>query len=85
MIPPWTSINETRAELGASQNKLMSNVRNISVTQVNVASAESQIRDIDFAAESANFSQQNIMSQISTFAQAQANAKTSSMARLFGA
>ncbi len=80
-----TSINETRAELGASQNQLMSNVRNISVTQVNVASAESQIRDIDFAAESVNFSQQNIMSQISVFAQSQANANTSNIARLFGA
>ena len=77
-------ISDIRSELGASQNQLMSNIRNISVTQVNTASAESQIRDIDFAAESANFSQQNIMSQIGSFASAQANAVASNVTRLFG-
>ena len=78
-----SSIGDIRAELGASQNQLMSNIRNISVTQVNIASAESQIRDVDFAAESANFSQQNIMSQIGSFAQAQANASAANVTRLF--
>ncbi|MDQ7045436.1 MAG: flagellin [Sulfurimonas sp.] len=78
-----TGISDIRSELGASQNQLMSNIRNISVTQVNVASAESQIRDVDFAAESANFSQQNIRSQIGSFAQAQANASASNVTRLF--
>jgi len=77
------SIGGIRAELGASQNQLMSNIRNISVTQVNIAEAESKIRDVDFAAESANFSQQNIMSQIGSFAQAQANANASNVTRLF--
>lgn len=77
------SISDIRSELGASQNQLMSNIKNISVTQVNIASAESQIRDVDFAAESANFSRQNIMSQIGSFAQAQANASASNVTRLF--
>jgi flagellin len=44
-----SDIDGMRADLGAAQNQLMSNIRNISVTQVNVASAESQIRDVDFA------------------------------------
>jgi len=78
-----SSINDSRAELGASQNQLMSNIRNISVTQVNVASAESQLRDVDFAQESANFSQANIRTQIGTFSQAQANASASNVTRLF--
>jgi len=78
-----SSIGDIRAELGASQNQLMSNIRNISVTQVNIASAESQIRDVDFAAESANFSQQNIMSQIGSFAQSQANASAARVTSLF--
>ena len=78
-----SSINDSRAELGASQNQLMSNIRNISVTQVNVASAESQLRDVDFAAESANFSQANIMSQVGAFSQAQANTSASNVTRLF--
>jgi len=77
-------IGDIRADLGASQNQLMSNIRNTSVTQVNVASAESQMRDVDFAAESANFSQQNIMSQIGAFAQAQSNASAANVTRLFG-
>jgi flagellin len=77
------NIDGMRADLGAAQNQLMSNIRNISVTQVNVASAESQIRDIDFAAESANFSKMNIMSQTGSFAQAQANAAQSNVVNLF--
>ncbi|MBT5934905.1 flagellin [Sulfurimonas sp.] len=76
-------IGGIRSELGASQNQLMSNIRNTSVTQINVASAESQIRDVDFALESANFSRQNIMSQVGSFAQAQANASGANITRLF--
>ena len=76
-------ISDIRSELGASQNQLMSNIRNTSVTQINVASAESQIRDVDFALESANFSRQNLMSQVGSFTQAQANASAANVTRLF--
>ena len=76
-------ISDIRSELGASQNELMSNIRNISVTQINVASAESQLRDVDFAQESANFSRNNIMSQIGSFTQSQANASASRVTNLF--
>ena len=79
-----SSIDNIRSELGSSQNQLMSNIRNISVTQVNVASAQSQIGDVDFAAESANFSKANIMSQVGSFVQAQANASSANITRLFG-
>jgi flagellin len=78
------SVNGIRADLGAAQNQLMSNVSNISVTQVNVTAAESQMRDVDFALESANFSKANIMSQIGSFAQAQANASRSNLVGLLG-
>jgi len=71
------SLTSVRSDIGASQNQLMSNIRNTSVTQVNVASAESQIRDIDFAAQSANFSQANLAAQIGSFVQAQSNASQS--------
>jgi len=76
-------ISDIRSELGASQNELMSNIKNISVTQINVASAESQLRDVDFAQESANFSRDNIMSQIGSFTQSQANASASRVTNLF--
>ena len=68
------SIGSLRADLGAAQNQLVANIKNTSVTQVNIAAAESQVRDIDFAAESANFSQANIAAHIGSFSQAQANA-----------
>ena len=79
------TINTMRAGFGASQNALMSSIKNTSVTQINIAAAESQIRDIDFAAESANFSQANLMSQIGSFAQAQSNSiKANNIAGLLG-
>ncbi|MFA7611450.1 MAG: flagellin, partial [Sulfurimonas sp.] len=69
-----TIVDTLRATLGAAQNQLESTVRNISVTQVNVAAAESNIRDVDFAAESANFSKHNILAQSGSYAMSQANA-----------
>ena len=62
------------SNLGAGQNALESNIRNISVSQVNIASSESQIRDLDFAKESANFSKNTILEQTGIFALAQKNA-----------
>jgi flagellin len=66
-------LDEIRADLGAAQNQLTVTINNISVTQVNVKSAESQIRDVDFAQESANFSKNNILAQSGSFALTQAN------------
>jgi len=68
------NLGEIRSNVGASINGLASTIRNMSVTQVSVASAESQIRDVDFALESANFSKANLNAQIGSFAQSQANA-----------
>jgi len=76
------SIDAQRATLGAAQNKLESTIRNISVTEVNVAAAESQIRDVDFAAESANFSKRNILAQSGSYAMSQANAVQQNVLRL---
>ena len=77
------AIDEIRATLGSSQKKLESNIRNISVTQVNTTSAESQIRDVDFAKESANFAKHNIISQSGSYALSQANAVQQNVTRLF--
>lgn len=78
------AIEENRANLGAAQNSLISSVRNTSISQVNQASSASQLRDIDFALESANFSRQNILAQTGSFAQAQANSRGSNIAGLLG-
>ncbi|HEC1786729.1 TPA: flagellin B, partial [Campylobacter lari] len=47
------NLDTIRANIGATQNQITSTINNISVTQVNVKAAESQIRDVDFASESA--------------------------------
>ena len=67
-------LDATRSGLGSAQNELIVTINNISVTQVNVKAAESQIRDVDFAAESANFSKNNILAQSGSYALSQANA-----------
>lgn len=69
--------------LGAGQNALESNVRNISVTRINTASAESQIRDLDFAEESANFNKNKILEQTGIFALAQKNVVEANVLKLF--
>jgi flagellin len=76
------AVDGKRATLGAAQNKLESTVRNISVTQVNIAAAESNIRDVDFAAESANFAKHNILAQSGSYAMSQANAVQQNVLRL---
>jgi flagellin len=76
------AIDGKRATLGAAQNKLEATVRNISVTQVNVTAAESQIRDVDFAAESANFAKHNILAQSGSYAMSQANSVQQNVLRL---
>ena len=76
------AVDGLRATMGAAQNKLESTVRNISVTQVNVTAAESNIRDVDFAAESANFAKHNILAQSGSYAMSQANAVQQNVLRL---
>jgi flagellin len=75
-------LDRTRADIGSVQNQLDSTIRNISVTQVNVTAAESQIRDVDFAAESANFSKRNILAQSGSYAMSQANAVQQNVLKL---
>jgi flagellin len=76
------AVDGLRATMGAAQNKLESTIRNISVTQVNVTAAESNIRDVDFAAESANFAKHNILAQSGSYAMSQANAVQQNVLRL---
>jgi flagellin len=76
------AVDGLRATIGAAQNKLESTVRNISVTQVNITAAESNIRDVDFAAESANFAKHNILAQSGSYAMSQANAVQQNVLRL---
>ena len=76
------TVDGIRATLGAAQNQLESTLRNITIAQVNVTAAESQIRDVDFAQESAKFSKLNLLVQSGSYAMSQANAVQQNVMKL---
>jgi flagellin len=76
------ALDEIRADLGSVQNQLVSTINNITVTQVNVKAAESNIRDVDFASESSTFQKHNILAQSGSYAMSQANAVQQNVMRL---
>jgi len=75
-------LDKIRADIGSVQNQLVSTINNISVTQVNVKAAESQIRDVDFAEETAKFQKYNLLAQSGSYALSQANASQQNVMRL---
>jgi len=75
-------LNKIRSEFGSTQNQLESATRNMMTTQTNIKAAESIIRDVDYAQESANFNKQNIIAQAGTYAISQANAVQQNVSRL---
>ena len=68
-------VDAQRANLGATQNRLESSIRNQSNVAANEADARSRIRDADFAEESANLSQQSIIQQAAASMLMQANTR----------
>jgi flagellin len=77
-----TQLNSVRSDFGSTQGQLEVATRNMMVTKVNIQAAESVIRDVDYAAESANFNKQNIIAQAGTYAMSQANAMQQNVLRL---
>lgn len=75
-------LDKVRSDLGSVQNQLTSTIANLGATKVNIAAAESSIRDVDFAEEAANFSKMQILVQASSFAMAQANASSQTVLSL---
>ncbi len=75
-------LDKIRADIGSVQNQLTSTINNITVTQVNVKAAEAQIRDVDFAAETARFQKYNLLAQSGSYALSQANAVQKNVMRL---
>jgi flagellin len=69
-------ITETRADLGAYQNRLEHAVRGIQINAENQQASESRIRDLDMASESTNRVTANILLQSATAMLAQANMRS---------
>lgn len=66
-------VNGSRANLGALQNRLQSVIQNLGVTEENFSEANSRIRDVDVAAETADMTKNNILNQAGISVLAQAN------------
>ncbi|MFW7380054.1 MAG: flagellin [Oligoflexus sp.] len=66
-------ISSYRATLGAVQSRLDSAIANIDVTNENLNAAHSRIRDVDFASETAKFTQSRILSAAGASVLAHAN------------
>ncbi|RUO45070.1 flagellin domain-containing protein [Idiomarina aquatica] len=78
------NVNDTRADLGAVQNRFQSTIRNLSNISENVTGARSRIQDTDFAAETANLTKFQIRQQASTTILAQANQRPQAALSLLG-
>jgi flagellin len=79
-----STIGGTRADLGALQNRFQSTIRNLSNISENVSAARSQIRDTDFATETAELTRNQIIQQASLTVLGQANQRPQSALSLLG-
>ena len=67
------TVNSTRANLGAVQNRFSATIENLQSGSENTSAARSRIQDADFAAETANLSRAQVLRQAGTAMIAQAN------------
>ncbi len=77
-------INGVRANLGALQNRLQSTSNNLAITEENFSAANSRIRDVDVASETAELAKNNILTQAGVSVLSQANQSTSMALKLIG-
>ncbi|KQN50807.1 flagellin [Pseudomonas sp. Leaf48] len=76
------TVNATRANLGASQNRLTSTISNLQNVNENASAALGRVQDTDFAAETASLTKQQTLQQASTAVLAQANQLPSAVLKL---
>lgn len=75
-------VNSIRADLGAMQNRLQSTINNLAISEENLASANSRIRDTDMAEETSEMTKQNILMQSGVAVLGQANSTNQSALKL---
>ena len=72
----------SRGDLGALQNRLQSTITNLGVSVENLTAAESRIRDVDVASETAELTRNSILQQASISVLAQANVQPQNALKL---
>jgi flagellin len=75
-------VSNTRAGLGAVQNRLEHTIASLGVASENMSASASRIRDLDVAAEMVNFTKTQILQQAGTAILAQANQAPQSILQL---
>lgn len=76
------AVSAERAKLGAYENRLDHTINNLTTTSENMTSAESRIRDVDMAAEMANYQKNTVLQQAAQAMLAQANQQPSQVLSL---
>lgn len=79
------SVSSMRADLGAIQNRLQSTITNLEISLENMSAANSRIKDVDVAEETAELARTNILLQAGTSVLSQANQNTQIALTLLGA
>jgi len=77
-----TSVNSSRADMGAIQNRFTSTIASLNTTSENLSASRSRIRDTDYAKETAELTRTQILQQAGTAMLAQANQSPSSVMSL---
>ncbi|RXR02672.1 flagellin [Pseudoxanthomonas composti] len=77
-----TSVNSSRADMGAVQNRFTSTIANLSATSENLSASRSRIRDTDYAKETAELTRTQILQQAGTAMLAQAKSLPQSVMSL---
>jgi flagellin len=78
------SVGVSRGNLGALESRLSASINNLQVARENFKAAESQIRDLDVAAEAAELTRLNILQQAGAAVLAQANQQPAIALQLLG-
>ncbi|MGB0331020.1 MAG: flagellin [Planctomycetota bacterium] len=78
------TVNNARGILGAQQNRLDSTLRSLANVRENTSAAESRIRDVDVATETADLTRNSILQQASTAILQQANSQPQLALSLLG-
>lgn len=79
-----SQIASLRATFGTVQNRLESAIRSLAVAQENATAAESRIRDVDFASETAEMTRNQVLQQAGISVLAQANVSSQAALNLLG-
>ncbi len=78
------TVSSLRGTLGAVQNRLNSTIRNLAVQVENITAANSRIRDVDVAFETARLTRNSILQQAAIAILAQANLQPQAALALLG-